>query len=338
MRFGVFDHNDASGRPPAEQLAERLSLVEAYECLGYRAYHMAEHHGTPLGITPSPHLLLAAASQRTSVIRLGTLISILPLYHPMRVIEEACTLDQLTGGRLDLGVGRGISPIETSFHGVPGSETQERFDEAFSILRMGLTSDTVDFHGKYYDVTDAPVVTRPVQRPHPPLWYGTRTLDRARWCARLGMPMMALVPSERVRALTDAYREEWAALGRDEADLPPLGVTRSVVVAASGEEAMEIANRAFVRFKENFELLWRRYDIPMPPVLPASTFEGIHATGHFYAGDPAGARAWVEHHRDVGRISYMALELCFGDMTLPETLRSAELFASEVMTSFRGES
>jgi hypothetical protein len=146
--------------------------------------------------------------------------------------------------------------------------------------------------------------------------------------------MMALVPSERVRALTDAYRAEWAALGRDEADLPPLGITRSVVVAPSGGEAMEIADRAFVRFKENFELLWRRYDIPMPPVLPASTFQGIHATGHFYAGDPAGARAWVEHHRDVGRINYMALELCFGDMTLAETVRSAELFATKVMTSF----
>ncbi|MGB6574431.1 MAG: LLM class flavin-dependent oxidoreductase, partial [Trebonia sp.] len=117
MRFGVFDHNDASGRPTTQQLAERLALVEEYERLGYYAYHMAEHHGTPLGITPSPHLMLAAASQRTSVIRLGTLISILPLYHPMRVIEEACTLDQLTGGRLDLGVGRGISPIETGFHG-----------------------------------------------------------------------------------------------------------------------------------------------------------------------------------------------------------------------------
>ena len=94
---------------------------------------------------------------------------------------------------------------------------------------------------------------------------------------------------------------------------------------------MSIANRAFVRFKENFELLWRRYDIPLPPVLPADTFEGIHATGHFYAGDPAGARDWVSHHRDVGGISYMALELCFGDMTPAETLCSAELFATAVM-------
>jgi len=334
MRFGIFDHDDASGRPPARQLAERLALIEAYERLGYYAYHVAEHHGTPLGITPSPHLLLAAASQRTSRIRLGTLISILPLYHPMRVVEEACTLDQLSNGRLDLGVGRGISPVETSFHGVPGEETQERFDEAFEILRTGLTSAAVTFHGKYYDLDDAPVVTRPVQQPHPPLWYGTRTLERARWCARLRMPMMALVPSDQVRALTDAYRAEWAALGRPPAELPPLGISRSVVVAPAAPEAMKTANRAFARFRENFELLWRRYDVPMPRVYPADTFEGIHETGHFYAGDPAGARDWVAHHRDAGGISYMALEMCFGDMTPDETLRSAELFASEVMPAF----
>lgn len=337
MRFSVFDHNDASGRPAAQQIAERLELVRAYERLGYRAYHMAEHHGTPLGITPSPHLMLAAASQRTSVIRLGTLISILPLYHPMRAIEEACTLDQLTNGRLDLGVGRGISPVETSFHGVPGDQAQDQFDEAFEILRAGLTSDTVDFHGKYYQIDGAPVVTRPVQRPHPPLWYGTRTLDRAPWCARLTMPMMALVPSERVRPLTDAYKAEWAALGRAEADLPPLGITRSVVLADTNEAAMAIANRAFVRFRENFELLWHKFGVPLPPVLPADTFEGIHATGHFYAGDPAGARDWVARHRDVGGINYMALELCFGDMTMAQTLRSAELFATEVMPAFTGQ-
>jgi alkanesulfonate monooxygenase SsuD/methylene tetrahydromethanopterin reductase-like flavin-dependent oxidoreductase (luciferase family) len=334
MRFGVFDHNDASGLPPERQIAERLELIEAYERLGFSAYHLAEHHGTPLGITPSPHLLLAAASQRTSTIRLGTLISILPLYHPMRVVEEACTLDQLTNGRLDLGVGRGISPIETSFHGVPGPETQDRFNEAFEILRTGLTCEVVDFHGQYYQVDDAPVVTRPVQRPHPPLWYGTRTPDRAAWCARLGMPMMALVPSGKVRSLTDAYRAEWASLGRSPDELPPLGVTRTMVVAPTNEEAMKIANRAFVRFKENFELLWRKHDVPMPPVLPADTFEGIHETGHFYAGDPAGARDWVVRHRDTGGISYMALEMCFGDMTQDEAAASAELFATEVMSAF----
>ena len=334
MRFGVFDHNDASGRPATQQLAERLALVEEYERLGYYAYHMAEHHGTPLGITPSPHLMLAAASQRTSVIRLGTLISILPLYHPMRVIEEACTLDQLTGGRLDLGVGRGISPIETGFHGVPGAETQERFDEAFAVLRTGLSGATsVDFHGKYYDITNAPVVTQPVQDPVP-LWYGTRTLEKAQWCARLGMPMMALVPSQAVRTLTDAYKAEWASLGRPADDLPPLGISRNMVLAPTSEEAMKIANRAFARFKDSLYFLWRKYDIPIPPVFPAETFEGIHATGHFYAGDPAGAREWVARHRDIGGINYMALETCFGDMTYGEALQTAELLATEVLPHF----
>ena len=218
----------------ATQLAERLSLIEAYERLGYYAYQLAEHHSTPLGIA-TPHLMLAAASQRTTTIRLGTLISILPLIHPMRMIEEAATLDQLTGGRLVLGVGRGISPIETGFHGVPGDEAQGRFDEAFEILRLGLSSDVVDFQGKYYQLESAPVVTHPVQQPMP-LWYATMTLERARWCAQLAMPMLALVPSRRVRPLTDAYRAEWAALGRPADDLPALGISRQIVIADTQRE------------------------------------------------------------------------------------------------------
>jgi alkanesulfonate monooxygenase SsuD/methylene tetrahydromethanopterin reductase-like flavin-dependent oxidoreductase (luciferase family) len=335
MRFGIIDHNDDTGRPHVRQVAERLELIEAYDRLGFYAYHLTEHHGTPLAVTPSPHLMLAAAAQRTSRLRLGTLITILSLYHPMRVIEEAVTLDQLSGGRLDLGVGRGVSPAELAFHGVSGEEeAQGRFDEAFAILRQGLTSDSVTFDGKYYTLHDAPVTSRPVQRPHPPLWYGTRTLAKAHWCARLGMPMMALVPSQAVRALTDAYKAEWASLGRSGDELPPLGISRNMVLAPTSEEAMKIANRAFARFKDSLYYLWKKYDIPAPPLFPAETFEGIHATGHFYAGDPAGAREWVARHHDIGGINYVALEICFGDMTKQEALQSAELLATEVMPHF----
>ena len=168
--------------------------------------------------------MLAAAAQRTSRLRPGTLITILPLYHPMRVIEEAVTLDQLSGGRPGLGAGRGVSPAELAFHGVPGKEAQGRFDEALAILRQGLTSDSVTFDGKYCKLADAPVISRPVQRPHPPLWYGTRTLAKAQWCGRPGMPMMALVPSQAVRTLTDACKAGRAPPGRPADDLPPLGI------------------------------------------------------------------------------------------------------------------
>lgn len=335
MRFGILDHNDDSGRPHAQQLAERLDLIEAYDRLGFYAYHLTEHHGTPLSITPSPHLLLAAAAQRTSRLRLGTLITILSLYHPLRVVEEAATLDQLTGGRLDLGVGRGVSPVELSFHGVASpEEAQERFDEAFEIITAGLTSDSVTFNGKYYKLADAPVVSRPVQRPHPPLWYGTRTLSRAQWCARAGMPMMALVPSPAVAPLTGAYKATWAEQGRAEADLPPLGISRNMVLAPSAAQAMEVASRAFARWRDSLFYLWAKHGVEAPPVLPAQTFEEIHATGHWYAGDPAGARDWVAAHRDLAGVNYVALETCFGDMTKDEALRTARLLATEVLPHF----
>jgi alkanesulfonate monooxygenase SsuD/methylene tetrahydromethanopterin reductase-like flavin-dependent oxidoreductase (luciferase family) len=331
MLFAVFDHNDATGLPAARQLDERLELVAAYERLGYYAYQLAEHHGTPLGIA-SPHLMLAAASRLTSVIRLGTLISILPLVPPLRMVEEAATLDQLSNGRLVLGVGRGVSPVETGFHGVPGDEAQPRFDEAFEILRLGLSADVVDFHGKFYDIDSAPVVTRPVQQPLIP-WYATRTPDKARWCARLGMPMMALVPSAQVRMLTDAYREEWAALGRPAAELPPLGISRQIVLAETNEKALHIAERAFVPFLGNLGYLWQKFNVPMPPGVSSGSFESA-AAGHRYAGDPAGARAWVAEHAAVAGINYFSLEFAFGDMTSAEVLRSAELFATEVMPAF----
>jgi alkanesulfonate monooxygenase SsuD/methylene tetrahydromethanopterin reductase-like flavin-dependent oxidoreductase (luciferase family) len=333
MRFAVFDHNDASGRPAGQQLDERLELVAAYERLGFYAYQMAEHHGTPLGIA-TPHLLLAAASRLTSEIRLGTLISILPIVPPMRMIEEAATLDQLSHGRLVLGVGRGVSPVETGFHGVPGKEAQPRFDEAFEILMMGLSSDVVDFHGTYYDISSAPVVTRPVQQPLIP-WYATATEDKARWCARLSMPMMALVPSEQVRTLTDAYRDEWASLGRDPADLPPLGVSRQLVVADTSEKAQEIADRAFTPFASNLAWLWEKFDVPITAPLLTRPGFATDASGHRFAGDPAGARDWVARHAEVAGVDYFALELAFGDMTAAEVLRSAELFSAEVMPAFR---
>ncbi len=97
---------------------------------------------------------------------------------------------------------------------------------------------------------------------------------------------------------------------------------------------MEIANRAFAPFRDSISWLWQKFDVPMPPVLAADTYEGIAATGHRYAGDPAGARAWVAEHAETAGVNYFSLEFCFGDMTAAETLRSAELFATEVMPAF----
>src|SRR5499433_2448105 len=130
MQFGVFDHLDLGAVALGEHYENRLKLIEAYDRLGLRSYHLAEHHATPLGMAPSPSVFLAAVAQRTRQLRFGPLVYTLSLHHPLRIVEEICMLDQLSRGRFDLGVGRGISPIETAYFGVDPDDRQKMFLEA----------------------------------------------------------------------------------------------------------------------------------------------------------------------------------------------------------------
>jgi alkanesulfonate monooxygenase SsuD/methylene tetrahydromethanopterin reductase-like flavin-dependent oxidoreductase (luciferase family) len=118
LSFGVFDHLDQSGAPLRDFYEDRLKLTEFYDRLGFYCYHVAEHHATPLGMAPSPSVFLSAVAQRTRRLNFGPLVYTLPLYHPVRLIEEICMLDQMSGGRFQFGVGKGISPIETRYYGI----------------------------------------------------------------------------------------------------------------------------------------------------------------------------------------------------------------------------
>src|SRR4249919_3908570 len=117
MEFGIFDHLDRSRSALADYYEERLAIVELFDRAGFHAYHLAEHHATPLGMAPSPSVFLAAVAQRTKRLRFGPMIYALPLYHPLRMIEEICMLDQMSGGRLDVGFGRGAVPAEFAYYG-----------------------------------------------------------------------------------------------------------------------------------------------------------------------------------------------------------------------------
>jgi alkanesulfonate monooxygenase SsuD/methylene tetrahydromethanopterin reductase-like flavin-dependent oxidoreductase (luciferase family) len=238
MKFGVFDHVDDSGLPLADHLAARLRMAEAYDRFGFHCYHVAEHHGTPLGMSPSPGMLFAAMSQRTKRLRFGPLVYLLPLYHPLRLIEEVAMLDGLSNGRFQLGVGRGVSPIELGFYGLDMAEQRGRYDETLEILLKGLSSDRLSHSGEFYTFDDVPMALRPVQRPHPPLWYGAGSPDSIRWCAQNGVNMVTLALGDRVRQATDLYRETWAG---DDADRPLMGVSRHIVVADTDEAALALA-------------------------------------------------------------------------------------------------
>src|ERR1700733_3874433 len=152
MKFGVFDHLDRDNQPLGDYYRARLEIIEAYDRLGFHAYHVAEHHSTPLGMAPSPSVFLSAVAQRTRRLRFGPMVYALPLYHPLRMIEEICMLDQMSGGRLEIGFGRGSSPTELIYYGQNPEDAQAIYAEALELVVKGLTQRSLTFHGKFFQL------------------------------------------------------------------------------------------------------------------------------------------------------------------------------------------
>ncbi len=335
LTFGVFDHLDRDGTALGEILESRLRLVELCEREGYFAYHLAEHHATPLGSVPSPSVFLAAAIQRTATIRLGPLVYVLPLYHPLRLFEEICMLDHMSGGRMLLGIGRGGALIEHARYGVDPAEAPAMYHEAFAVLMRAFESEVLDFEGRYYRYRDYLVQAKPLQRPHPPLWYGAPNAEAVAWAAPLAVNVVSLGPASRARDIAARYRQEWRALGRADDELPKIGITRHIVVAASDEEAMRIARRAYPRWRSAMDCLWRRSGTPFPlgEIYPAD-FDALAGAGYGFAGAPDTVRGHVRALAADTGVNYVLCQLAFGDMTEEEIATGARLFAREVMPSF----
>ena len=219
-------------------------------------------------------MFLAAVAQRTTRLRLGPLVYTLALYNPVRLAEEVCMLDALSGGRLELGVGRGISPIELRMLGVDPDEAPSMYAERLEILLRALTSERLDFQGDYHVLTDARMELRPVQRPHPPLWYGIGRRESAPRVAREGMNAVCNGPAEQVRAIIDAYRAAWAQEGRAPEDLPLLGRSHHLVIADTDAEALELARPAYGEWFASLDFLWKEYGTRVPLPLPGRPRRG----------------------------------------------------------------
>jgi alkanesulfonate monooxygenase SsuD/methylene tetrahydromethanopterin reductase-like flavin-dependent oxidoreductase (luciferase family) len=336
MQFGVFDHLDHSGAPTSEHYASRLELVEAYDRAGIHRYHLAEHHATPLGLAPSPSVFLAAVAQRTSRLRFGPLVYTLALHHPLRLVEEICMLDHMSRGRFDLGVGRGISPHELGYYGVDPAKAQSIYQEALQIVLGALTADTLSFSGEHFDFRDVPVVMRPVQRPHPPLWYGLARPDGLPWVVANRVNVVSNAAPSLVRQITDTYRRDWAAAGNDPAQAPLMGMARAVVVAETDGEALAIARRAHARWYHSLMLLWNKHGTKPISAVFLDNFDDSQKGGFGVAGSPATVRAWLSAQVAEAGVNYLVCRFAFGDMTPAESKTSFELFARDVMPALAG--
>jgi len=333
MEFGVFDHLDRYDLRLDEYYEARLTLIEAYERSGFYAYHVAEHHSTPLGMAPSPSVFLAAVAQRTRRLRFGPMVYALPLYHPLRMIEELCMLDQMSRGRLDMGFGRGSAPIELEYYGQKPEESQDIYAEALELIIKGLTEKTLSFHGKTFHFDDVPMELSPYQKPHPPIWYGVHAPDSAERAARKGFHVISLDPVPATCASFDRYRATWRE-ARGDAKLPMMGLGRFVVVAETDDKAMNIARRAYLKWHDSFTFLFRRHNRPQSHPRPAD-FDKLIAVGQGIAGSPRTVAGFLRAQLKETGSNYMVGQFAFGDISLPEALYSLDLFTRSVMPELR---
>lgn len=333
MRLGVFDHMDRSQAPLDRLFADRLGLIEAYDHAGFYAYHVAEHHATPLGVAPSPGVWLAAIAQRTTNLRFGALVYLLPLYHPLKLLEELCMLDQMSRGRLLFGIGRGISPIELRYYGLDPAQTPTMYQEALDVILRGMACNELTFEGTHYTYRNVPIELEPYQKPYPPLWYGIGRADAVPWAAQHAVNVVGNVTGATMRPITDRYRAEWATLGRAPETLPLMGLSRHIVVADTEREALEVARRGYDKWRHSFLVLWRKHNMPLPNAnaLFPETFEAAEAEGRAVAGPPSKVRAHLQREIDAGGLNYLLCRFAFGDIQPDEALHSLDLFTRQVM-------
>jgi alkanesulfonate monooxygenase SsuD/methylene tetrahydromethanopterin reductase-like flavin-dependent oxidoreductase (luciferase family) len=338
VAFGLFDWIDRGTAPLQQLYEERLQLLEVADAAGFFCYHLAEHHATPLGMAPSPALFLAAAAQRTRRIRLGPLVYILPLYNPLRLIEEVCMLDHLSGGRLELGVGRGVTPYELGYFGVDAAGTRALFDEVLTILLTGMTHERLTFAGTHYQYHDVPMELHPVQQPYPPLWYPTHNPESVGYAARHGYHFVGLGPAAVVRQHVDAYWQTWETHRHDPGRLnghvaaPKMGILRQVYVADTDAEAVATARAAHAHWYRSITKLWHDHDDHSVDGLfaweTATQYETI------LCGTPARVRDQMARLLEVSGCTYVLGAFAWGTLSQAQALRSLRLFAEEVMPAF----
>ncbi|GAA3137328.1 LLM class flavin-dependent oxidoreductase [Nonomuraea salmonea] len=354
MKFSTFHlFHRFDGQSFKDVYDYHLELIELAEELGFDGVRLAEHHFRDYGVAPNLFTVLAHAAARTERLRLGTGIVVLPLHNPVHVAEEAAQVDVLSGGRLELGIGRGYQSYEFEGFGVDLAEARDRFNEALEVIVGLWTRESYQHEGKFYRTgTEVSLVPRPLQDPHPPLHVAAVSPETVSMYAERGLPILAdpAAPFRKVVKAAGTWRETAARAGHPAAEAE-LVVARSVYVApppwsrpaptrrgsrrrstarASSTSAAPPIDPRTGRAAQGFEYYQDRY-LKGGTVSPDFRWEQLEVIG-----DPARVIEQVALLRDAG---FGNLLCDFGStrpMPLEDMKRVMRFFATEVMPAFGG--
>jgi alkanesulfonate monooxygenase SsuD/methylene tetrahydromethanopterin reductase-like flavin-dependent oxidoreductase (luciferase family) len=333
LQLGIFDWIEASARTPAEVYEHKLSLASAADRAGFHGFFVAEHHGTPLSIDGSPAALLAAIFQRTRKLRAGALTFCLPWYHPYRFYSEVCMLDQMSYGRLELGVGRGVSPIESKIFGLNSiDESRERYRQTLETFFAACASPEMKINGPGGEIR-AELHVKPRQRPYPPLWFPSSNKESIEFTARHGYHTAFIGKHSDCKPLFERYRELWERHrndpGRHNAHVaaPFLARTQHLVIADTDTEAEKIGLQAYDTWAGHIHHLTRK--VGRPDVHKTTPY-GEDSAQRLIAGAPKTVLPKLQEMLRLTGANYLLCIFSFGDLAPDAAMRSFELFAAEV--------
>ena len=304
---------------------------------GFGGYHLAEHHGSDLCMAPGHEAFLGAAARVTRQIRFGPMVKLLPMHHPVRIIEDMCVLDQLTGGRLEFGVGRGPVPIEHYWYSHDWAESKDRFDDVLAIVHRALASGEISSEGsRFFDFPTMPMAIRPLQDPIP-FWYP----GSPQTAGRHGMSLMW--PGKIDEAAYELYLQSWhdhkgSGLRFDGPDSRPrVGYSMLLAIAPTEDVARDVARRGMEGLVRRTRGAHRFDHLKLSPDdchAAQSSLRAIHANMDvaigFGAGTPGQIAERVAGLLDDGMCDYVCFMMPAGDMTFDEAQRTLELFITEV--------
>ncbi len=344
IEFSLFDWLDDSGLPLTDLYETRLRVLEVADQANFYAYHLAEHHGIALSTTPSPNIFLSSVAQRTKRLRIGAMTYVLPLYNPLRLMEELCMLDHISAGRLDIGLSRGSGgsgPSEGSRYGVQRDDARDLFEEALDLILTGFRTGEFNHHGRFFTYDDVHTRFRPRQLPYPPLWYPTSNLESVPWVAKHAFNTifsLRLARSmDKFLAFFETHRREYEAHKNDPDRLnghiaqPFVGVQFHVYVAPTDAEAREVARTAYRDFHTTYT--------SRPGRAPGETdppdVDRMIDNRELIVGSPSTVRDMVRHYLDLTGANYFLGAFTYGSLTPQQMMTSVDLFGREVIPAFQ---
>jgi len=341
INFGTFLLMQSPSMRPSQEIYSRaVDIAQAAETLGFSNVWLAEHHFSTYGYLSRPAQLATYLAAKTTKLRVGTAVIVVPLHHPLVIAEEIATLDQLAGGRVDIGLGRGYQHYEFERLGLELDTARARWEESVDIILKAFSGEPFTYDGKLFQIPETTIFPQPLQKPHPPIWVTAQSPESVEATVRRGFNLLTGgfgVPIER---MADFRRQFDHLLSEVKpARAPLVGVQRAVYVTENAADARAAAEearwnmRVTLSLRNHYEKVDRGRAIAVPGPKEPDTDDLLDR--FLVIGTPDTVIRQITRVKEMVGITHFNCSFWFGDLEHPRIMKSMRLFAKEVLPAFR---